>query len=133
MQQPEGFVLELGKVCKLNKSLYGLHQSGRQWFFEIDDTLLKLNFQKLNWCNCVYVFKNKLVHLLYVNDIIIFGKTKNDLEYGVDLLKKFFNLKFLGKTSSWAQNLKRMMINCIFTKLLTQKRFVFCILNIIFP
>lgn len=46
----------------------------------------------------VNVFENKLVLLFYVDDIIIFGRTKKDLEFGVDLLIEYFNLKVLGKT-----------------------------------
>ena len=34
MEQPPGFVAqgEIGKVCRLRKSLYGLKQSPRAWF-----------------------------------------------------------------------------------------------------
>lgn len=98
MQQPEGYVEQLGLVCKLKKALYGLHQSSRQWYFEMDDVLLKLNFQKLDWCNCVYLFETKLVLLLYVDDIVIFGRTSKDLDFGIGLLQKHFDLKVMGKT-----------------------------------
>ncbi|GBM48697.1 Retrovirus-related Pol polyprotein from transposon TNT 1-94 [Araneus ventricosus] len=35
MSQPPGFVKkgEESKVCKLDRAIYGLHQSGREWFF----------------------------------------------------------------------------------------------------
>lgn len=98
MQQPEGYVKKKGLVCKLRKALYGLHQSSRQWFFEMDDVLLKLKFQKLDWCNCVYIFETKLILLLYVDDIVIFGKTSEDLDFGINLLQKHFDLKIMGET-----------------------------------
>ncbi|GBN73280.1 Retrovirus-related Pol polyprotein from transposon TNT 1-94 [Araneus ventricosus] len=98
MSQPEGLVVEADKVCRLKKAIYGLHQSGRQWFLEMDNVLKELNFLKLEWCNCVYMHKNKLILLLYVDDIILFAKNRKDLELGIDLLKRHFELKVLGKT-----------------------------------
>ncbi|GFW68153.1 retrovirus-related Pol polyprotein from transposon TNT 1-94 [Trichonephila clavipes] len=35
MKQPTGYEIDNNKVCKLRKAIYGLHQSGRQWFFGI--------------------------------------------------------------------------------------------------
>ncbi|GFV91498.1 retrovirus-related Pol polyprotein from transposon TNT 1-94 [Trichonephila clavipes] len=86
MQQPEGYVNEANKVCKLNKALYGLHQSGRQWYFEIDDVLSNLGFQKILRCNCVYVYQCRLILLLYVDGIVMFGEIKKDLDNGITLL-----------------------------------------------
>ncbi|GBM65307.1 Retrovirus-related Pol polyprotein from transposon TNT 1-94 [Araneus ventricosus] len=98
MSQPEGFVVEADKVCRLKRAIYGLHQSGRHWFLEMDNVLKELNFLKLEWCNCVYMYKNKLILLLYVDAIILFAKNRKDLELGIDLLKRHFELKVLGKT-----------------------------------
>ncbi|GFY13190.1 retrovirus-related Pol polyprotein from transposon RE1 [Trichonephila clavipes] len=33
MKQPTGYEIDNNKVCKLRKAIYGLHQSGRQWFW----------------------------------------------------------------------------------------------------
>lgn len=99
MYQPDGFIEESpSKVCKLKKAIYGLHQSSREWFKEINDKLLEKNFIKLDWCNCAYTLNDNLVLLLYVDDIILFGKSKQDIEKGVELLQKHFDLKVLGKT-----------------------------------
>ncbi|GFT15324.1 retrovirus-related Pol polyprotein from transposon RE1 [Trichonephila clavipes] len=32
MKQPTGYEIDNNKACKLRKAIYGLHQSGRQWF-----------------------------------------------------------------------------------------------------
>ena len=98
MQQPSGFCDNSNKVCKLNKAIYGLHQSSRNWFYEMDDVLINLNFRKLDFCNCVYLYEEKIVLLLYVDDIVLFAKNEKDLEFGINLLSARFDLKVLGET-----------------------------------
>src|SRR5205814_4200572 len=41
MKQPKGFIKkgEEKKVCLLKKTIYGLHQSGREWNNELDNVL----------------------------------------------------------------------------------------------
>lgn len=100
MSQPPGFV-EPGKeglFCKLDKAIYGLHQSGRVWFYEINRVLLEIGFVKLEWCNCVYSLGSDLVLLLYVDDIVLFGKQKKVIDRALELLRGHFDLKILGKT-----------------------------------
>ncbi|GBM85644.1 Retrovirus-related Pol polyprotein from transposon TNT 1-94 [Araneus ventricosus] len=100
MKQPPGFEVK-GKermVCKLDKALYGLHQSGREWFFEIHNTLKNLGFNKFEWCNCIYSYENDLLLLLYVDDIVFIGRSIEKVTRGIKLLQKYFDLKILGKT-----------------------------------
>ena len=100
MQQPPGFV-EQGKehlVCRLDRALYGLHQSGRLWFFELNNVLLRLGFQRLRWCNCVYRYSNYIVLLVYVDDMVIFGKSLKQVNSMLNILKSKFDLKILGQT-----------------------------------
>jgi len=63
---------------KLNKSLYGLKQSGRQWYKTISQFLINNNFIQLKSESCIFIKldKNqKLVCLigLYVDDMAITG------------------------------------------------------------
>ena len=48
MEQPPGFVSqgEIGKVCRLRKSLYGLKQSPRVWFGKFNQAVEKFGLQK---------------------------------------------------------------------------------------
>lgn len=100
MKQPQGFVNrdKPNYVCYLKKALYGLHQSGRSWFYELHTVLENLKFKKLEWVNCVYVFENNVVLLLYVDDIILFGRNSHHIEKVIKLLSSNFDLKILGKT-----------------------------------
>lgn len=100
MTQPQGF-LDTSKsdhVCKLNKAIYGLHQSGREWFYEIQTVLERLNFKRLQWTNCVYIFNNSVILLLYVDDIVLFAKTDKEITDVINHLSENFDLKVLGKT-----------------------------------
>ena len=100
MFQPQGFVNPKLKthVCKLRKAIYGLHQSGREWFFELHSVLEDLNFRKLNWCNCCYILGNDVILIVYVDDIILFGRNQININFVVNLLKTKFDIKELGKT-----------------------------------
>ena len=48
MEQPPGFVAqgEIGKVCRLRKSLYGLKQSPRAWFGKFNQAIEEFGMQK---------------------------------------------------------------------------------------
>jgi hypothetical protein len=100
MFQPQGFINPKFKnhVCLLRKAIYGLHQSGREWFFELHNVLEELNFHKLKWCNCCYIFNDKVLLIVYVDDIILFGKTEKDISLVINLLGEKFDIKELGKT-----------------------------------
>ena len=57
MDQPEGFIVP-GKedfVCKLNKSLYGLKQSTRQWYKRFDSFMMSHGFKRSEYDSCVYI------------------------------------------------------------------------------
>lgn len=100
MLQSPGFVVS-GKEhqdCKPDRALYGLHQSGREWFSEIHEVLLKLGFRKLSSGNCVYLFGSGVVLLLYVDDIVSFGKHQELINKALSLLQKEFDIKVLGRT-----------------------------------
>ncbi|GFW68152.1 retrovirus-related Pol polyprotein from transposon TNT 1-94 [Trichonephila clavipes] len=98
MKQPTGYEIDNNKVCKLRKAIYGLHQSGRQWFLELENKLIKLKFKKLEWVNCVYMFEDNVILLFYVDDMIIFGKEMENVNFVLQLLQKNFDLKIMGKT-----------------------------------
>ena len=97
MMQPEGFVNPKGakKICKLQRSIYGLVQVSRSWNIRFDKLIKGYSF--IQTCNeaCIYkkVSGSSVAFLiLYVDDILLIG---NDIEflYSIKgyLNKNFFN------------------------------------------
>lgn len=105
MEQPEYFEIE-GKsrkqyVCKLNRSIYGLKQSGRMWFKHITKILKSLGLKPCLSDPCVFVSKNKdLIVAVYVDDILIFG-----MQTFLDVFKLRFkeklNVRMLGNDTQF--------------------------------
>ena len=81
MKQPEGFDDGTDRVCKLERSLYGLKQSPRCWNKRFVDYLLKLGFVMSDADPCLYVRKcreRKLIVVLYVDDGIVAASHADD-------------------------------------------------------
>ena len=78
VEQPQGYI-KSGKnceslVCKLNKSLYGLKQSGRMWNNVLNSFLISENFVQSLADTCVYTkFKDdcKIIVIIWVDDLIV--------------------------------------------------------------
>ena len=96
MRMPEGFEEDGDKVCLLQKSLYGLRQAPRQWNHKFDEFMMKNRFTKSAYDPCVY-FNDSLFLLLYVDDILIVGKCKSEIDEMKEVLKSEFEMTDLGE------------------------------------
>ncbi len=100
MRQPEGFEVK-GKenlVCKLKNSIYGLKQSPHCWNAALDSQLREMGFIQSKNDPCIY-FKNtgEILYLgVYVDDIILAGKTDSALSEVKTALSRKFDIKDLG-------------------------------------
>lgn len=75
MLQPDGCSDGSKRVCKLNKSMYGLKQSGRQWNKKLEQMLKSFGLRKSKVDPCVYFAEDKqLIVAIYVDDILIFWR-----------------------------------------------------------
>ncbi|TYK05909.1 gag/pol protein [Cucumis melo var. makuwa] len=102
MSQPEGFITQgqKQKVCKLNRSIYGLKQASRSWNIRFDIAIKSYSFDQNVDEPYVYkkINKGKLAFLvLYVDDILLI---ENDVGYLTDVkawLAAQFQMKDLGE------------------------------------
>ncbi|KAG7528482.1 Reverse transcriptase RNA-dependent DNA polymerase [Arabidopsis suecica] len=86
---------------RLNKSLYGLKQSGRMWYNRLSDYLVREGYKNDPISPCIFIkkFANKgfVIIAVYVDDLNILG-TSGEIAQTVEYLKKEFEMKDLGKT-----------------------------------
>ena len=99
MKQPPGF--EVGtKVCKLNKSLYGLKQAARAWNIELGRVLSSAGCIQSDTDPCLYkIVKDSVIVgyvLVYVDDLLISGLDNNVIDDVVGIIQREFEVKALG-------------------------------------
>lgn len=103
MTQPEGFKVPGREnwTCKLNKSLYGLKQSPRQWYKRFDSFMKQQRYTRSQFDHCVYMQKLKdgtfVYLLLYVDDMLIASKSTVEIDRLKAQLSSEFEMKDLGE------------------------------------
>ena len=101
MNQPEGYI-EKGKeklVCRLNHSLYGLKQAPRCWNSVLNQKLKEIGFVQTVSDPCIYkaVSGDSFIIGLYVDDILLAGKSKERMTEVKSVLSNMFEVKDLGE------------------------------------
>ncbi|XP_056688696.1 uncharacterized mitochondrial protein AtMg00810-like, partial [Spinacia oleracea] len=100
IKPPPGYLkAQPGQVCKLKRSLYGLRQASRQWNKELNKFLISLNFQQSKQDYSLFTRTHDaefLVILVYVDDILITGTSKAQIEEVKVALDTAFTIKDLG-------------------------------------
>ncbi|GJX60684.1 zinc finger, CCHC-type containing protein [Tanacetum coccineum] len=103
MNQPQGFIIpgNENKLCKLIKSLYGLKQAPKQWHQKFDKVVLSIGYL-LNQANkCLYSkfyeSGKGVVICLYVDDMLIFGTNKVQVNLTKEFLSSKFSMKDMGE------------------------------------
>ncbi|KAK8512047.1 hypothetical protein V6N12_018528 [Hibiscus sabdariffa] len=104
MTQPEGFVTpeNAGKVCKLQRSIYGLKQASRSWNLRFNDAIKEFGLIRNEDEPCVYKkFSESIVSflILYVDDILIIGNNIPTLQSVKAWLSSCFTMKDLGEAA----------------------------------
>lgn len=101
MKIPPGHPLcgDPSRVCKLNKSIYGLKQSPRAWHAKLSSTLEDFGFTRSSADSSLYVQTGqteKLMVLIYVDDLIITGSNADSITALKKKLQGKFPVKDLG-------------------------------------
>ncbi|KAK8600566.1 hypothetical protein V6N12_050419 [Hibiscus sabdariffa] len=100
MTQPEGFVTpeDARKVCKLQRSIYGLKQASRSWNLRFNEAIQEFGFIRNEDEPFVYKkFSGSIVSflVLYVDDILIIGNDIPTLQSIKTWLSSCFSMKDL--------------------------------------
>lgn len=106
MKQPEGCEdpSKPQLVCKLKRSLYGLKQAPRAWNRRFHQFMQKQKFQQSKNDYCLYSRcsgNSKLYLLLYVDDILIIGDSKDEVQKFKNCLSETFQMTDLGPLSNF--------------------------------
>ena len=104
MIQPEGIHPRSfqKKVCRLQRSTYGLKQTSRSWNMRFDEAIRSYDFIKNEDEPCVYkkISGSAITFLvLYVDDILLIGNDVGMLSSVKAWLSKNFSMKDLGEAT----------------------------------
>ncbi|XP_036140860.1 uncharacterized protein LOC105835035 isoform X8 [Monomorium pharaonis] len=102
MEAPLGFekMISPNKVCKLRKSIYGLPQSGRNWFKRLCQELLNLHLKQLASDSCIFVYNKNNIFICvstYVDDLSVID---NNSKAGDKFIEKLRAVLELNKTTN---------------------------------
>ena len=103
MKQPEGFLANGQEhlVCRLRKCIYGLKQSPRCWNQALDAQLKLMGFKQSTSDPCIYTSTTEsgglLILAVYVDDILLAGKSQQKIAQVKADLRKLFQLKDMGE------------------------------------
>ena len=90
---PEGWSVKPGNVLRLNRSLYGLKQSGRYFQIMLTEFLMSIGFKQCKSEPCLFIRKEgREMFLTYVDDAIISCETDEQIKEIIREIKKAFEL-----------------------------------------
>ncbi|CAI7814850.1 unnamed protein product, partial [Closterium sp. NIES-53] len=99
MAQPDGYEDGTSRVCKLKMAIYGLKQAPKCWYENPKEVLLSGGFKTSQADHSLFLLgegEQLLLLLVYVNDILLFSPSMEQIERTQKLLMDNFKCKMLG-------------------------------------
>ncbi len=97
MRPPQGLEVPTGSVLLLQRPLYGLKQSGREWYIEACRGLKTLGFQPLYSDPSVFTsLEQPIIIGLYVDDMVVLGPELQAVQRVVQGIQALWEIKDLG-------------------------------------
>jgi hypothetical protein len=88
VHQPQGFYEgDKNQVLKLKQTLYGLKQLPRYFFKYFTDCLIRQGLTTPSILNPCLFLSSLLIVIIYVNNILIYGKNKNEINSFIKQMK----------------------------------------------
>jgi len=102
MDQPNGFIQEGQEhfKCKLKKAIYGLKQSRRTWYKDVDALFVREGFTRSHADHSLYIKQTSeylVIVIVYVDDLIIMTNTMSIMNELKAMLKKVYDMSDLGE------------------------------------
>jgi hypothetical protein len=104
MVQPEGFfdTKDANKVCKLQRSIYGLKEASRSWNIHFDEVIKCFGFVQNTEESCIYKKmsgSSVSFPVLYLDDILLIGNDVKMLNSVKEYLNNNFSMKDMGEAT----------------------------------
>ena len=91
--------IQPGQVCKLKKALYGLKQADRERFTKLSSFFISVGYTQSRNDYSLFINSSNgffTTLLVYVDDIILAGNDKEEIDRVKEVLNKTFKIKDLG-------------------------------------
>jgi hypothetical protein len=85
--QPRGFHNHRNEVLKLKRTLYGLKQAPKYFYDYLSTRLQRQGLTPSKFDPCLFL-SDKIVLLVYVDDILLYGQSDKDIDEFIDRLRK---------------------------------------------
>ncbi|KAE8184630.1 hypothetical protein CF336_g7723, partial [Tilletia laevis] len=102
MRQPALFEAQGAEhlVCQLRRAIYGLKQSGREWYYTLHAALIDMGFVRCLFDPAIFIFgtgEEATVVAVYVDDVLVFGRRLEDINSFKSSFAKRFKMKDQGE------------------------------------